>query len=54
MFTAAIQEAAFIHVNKKFDIESSTSIPIYGDNQGVIALVKNPVNHDRIERIDIK
>ena len=29
-------------------------IQLYGDNQGSIAIVKNPVKHNRTKHIDIK
>ena len=53
--TATTQEAIFLSMLvKDFGLESSEPVSIYGDNQGAIALVKNPVNHNKSKHIDIK
>ena len=53
--TAATQEAVFLSMLvKDFGLESSQPVSIYGDNQGAIALVKNPVTHNKSKHIDIK
>ena len=36
------------------DIKGYSSTTIYGDNQGAIALSKNPVNRQRSKHIDVK
>ena len=36
------------------DIHVVDPIELYGDNQGAIAIVKNPIKHDRTKHIDIK
>jgi hypothetical protein len=51
------QEA--IYLNRVFgDLlgtkDVATPVQIYGDNQGSIDLVKNPVKHNRSKHIDIK
>ena len=35
-------------------IEVPSPIPIYGDNQGAISLIKNPIVSNRSKHIDIK
>ena len=53
--TATTQEAIFLsNLMKDFGIKLPKTIPLYGDNQGAIALVKNPVQHNRSKHIDIK
>ena len=54
--TAAVQEAIFLmqllgHMDSKNRYKKAT---LYGDNQGALALSKNPVNHQRSKHIDIK
>ena len=39
---------------KHFDLKNDRPITIFGDNQGSIALVKNPINHNKSKHIDIK
>ena len=53
--TATTQEAIFLSMlSKDFGLLSSDPVCICGDNQGSIALVKNPVSHNRSKYIDIK
>ena len=53
--TAATQETIFLSMlSKDFDIPSNSPTRIFGDNQGSIALVKNPVSHNKSKHIDIK
>ena len=53
--TAATQEAIFLsNLAKEFCIVSDSPTRIFGDNQGSISLVKNPVNHEKTKHIDIK
>ena len=49
----AVQEATFLHMSLKSLVKQS-SINIYVDNQGAMALSKNPIIHDRSKHIDIK
>lgn len=54
--TAATQEALFLF-NVLHDMHGECiqeKITVYGDNQGAIALTKNPVGHQRSKHIDIK
>ena len=53
--TAAIQEAKFLR-QLLADIQGSRTciVKLYADNQGAIALAKNPVHHQRTKHIDIK
>jgi hypothetical protein len=37
-----------------FDVASEEPTVIYEDNQGCIAMAKNPVNHERTKHIDIR
>ncbi len=37
-----------------FDVASVEPVVIYEDNQGCIAMAKNPVNHERTKHIDIR
>ena len=51
---AAAQEAVWLRLllsNIRFELGATT---IYEDNQGCIALAKNPVFHARTKHIDIK
>ena len=53
--TMATQETIFLKMlTKEFNSESNKAVKIFGDNQGSIALVKNPINHNRLKHIDIK
>ena len=53
--SSAIQEAKFLfQLLKDFLVESSNSVSLYCDNQGAIALAKNPVQHQRSKRINIR
>ena len=53
--TATTQEAIFLSMlSKDFGLLSSDPVCIYGENQGPIALVKNPVSHNGSKHIDIK
>ena len=48
------QEAVWIRfLMTELDQDLGGSTVIHGDNQGVIALVKNPVNHRRIRHINV-
>jgi ribonuclease HI len=52
---SAVQEAIWLKrllVDLHYD--SSNAVKIYQDNQGTIALAKNPTFHDRTKHIDIK
>ena len=53
--TVAIQEAKFLR-QLLADIQGCTTsgVKLYADNQGAIALAKNPVHHQRTKHIDIK
>ena len=45
--TLCTQETMFLSMlAKDFDLRSDKPITIFGDNQGSIALVKNPINHN--------
>ena len=52
---ATVQEASFLHMLIK-DLVTLPDSPInvYGDNQGAIALVKNPIIHNRSKHIDVR
>jgi hypothetical protein len=51
----ATQEAIFLRtLMKDFGLNSESPVQLQGDNQGSIALVKNPVHHNRSKHIDIK
>jgi transposase InsO family protein len=51
----AVQTAIWIRkLLKDFDIASEEPTVIYEDNQGCIAMAKNPVNHERTKHIDIR
>ena len=53
--TLCTQETMFLSMlAKDFDLRSDKPITIFGDNQGSIALVKNPINHNKSKHIDIK
>ena len=52
---ATTQEALFLKtLTKDFGLLCHEPISLYGDNQGAIALVKNPVTHEKSKHIDIK
>ena len=52
---ATTQEALFLKtLVKDFGLSCSEPIQLYGDNQGAISLVKNPVTHEKSKHIDIK
>ena len=52
---SAVQEAIWLRrLLKDLKYESSGAIKIYQDNQGTIALAKNPTFHSRTKHIDIK
>ena len=53
--TVAIQEAKFLR-QLLADIQGCkiSGVRLYADNQGAIALAKNPVHHQRTKHIDIK
>ena len=52
---ATTQEALFLKtLTKDFGLSSHEPISLYGDNQGAISLVKNPVTHEKSKHIDIK
>ena len=49
------QEAVFLSMlSADMSISRNDPISIYGDNQGSIDMVKNPVSNDRSKHIDIK
>ena len=53
--SSAIQEAKFLsQLLNDFLVESSNPVNLYCDNQGAIALAKNPVQHQRSKHIDIR
>ena len=53
--SSAIQEAKFLlQLLKDFPIESSNPVSLFCDNQGAIALAKNPVQHQRSKHIEIR
>ena len=53
--TVATQEAMFLTMLlQDFGLEPNKPVKIFGDNQGSIALVKNPISHNRSKHIDIK
>ena len=54
-FTHAFQEAIFLR-QLYADITGYTTsgVWLYADNQGAIALAKNPVHHQRTKHIDIR
>ena len=39
---------------KTYNLNQGTAVRLYADNQGAIALAKNPVHHQRTKHIDIK
>jgi hypothetical protein len=52
---SACQEVIWLRrLLKGFDIDQSKSTVLFEDNQGCIAMSKNPVHHDRTKHIDIK
>ena len=52
--TECIQEALFLKMLLSDIITIREPIDIYGDNQGAISLVKNPIVSTRSKHIDIK
>ena len=50
---AAVQEAIFLHMSLKSFI-NQPSVNIQVDNQGAMALSKNPIIHNHSKHIDIK
>jgi len=53
--SAATQEVVWLRkFLKNFEIEQSEATVIFEDNQGCIALAKNPVAHERTKHIDIR
>ena len=53
--STAVQEAIWLKkLLKEFKIYPDESVTIYQDNQGAIALAKNPVFHQRTKHIDIR
>ena len=51
----ATQEALFLRMLlRDFNTKCDEPTEIFGDNQGSIALIKNPNNHSRSKHIDIK
>ena len=53
-FTECVQEASFLQMLLSEIITILLPISIHGDNQGAIALVKNPIISNRSKHIDIK
>ena len=53
-FTECIQEASFLKMLLADVIIMREPIKIYGDNQGAIALIKNPIVSNRSKHIDVK
>ena len=53
-FTECVQEACFLQMLLSEIIPISEPIAIYGDNQGAIALIKNPIVSNRSKQIDVK
>ena len=53
-FTECVQEASFLQMLLSEMIPISKTTSIHGDNQGAIALVKNPIISNRSKHIDIK
>ena len=55
---AAVQEAKFLFQLLESILDATrnmfTSITLYCDNQGALALAKNPVQHQRSKHIDIR
>ena len=53
--TASTQEAMFLQMlAEDFGRSIVTPINLHGDNQGSLALVKNPISNNRSKHIDIK
>ena len=51
--TLCTQETMFLSMlAKDFDLKNDRPITIFGDNQGSIALIKNPINHNKSKHID--
>ena len=53
-FTECVQEATFLQMLLSEIIPVPIPVPIHGDNQGAIALVKNPIISNRSKHIDVK
>ena len=54
-FSAACQEVIWLRrILKNFSCAQKDSTIVFEDNQGCIALAKNPVAHDRTKHIDIR
>ena len=52
---ATTQEALFLStLVRDFGLSTTEPIPLRGDNQGAISLVKNPITHEKSKHIDIK
>ena len=54
--SSALQEAKFLlqFMNEIVDKETIRRVKLYADNQGVIALAKDPIRQERSNHIDIK
>ena len=53
-FTECVQESCFLQMLLSEIIPISEPIPIFGDNQGAISLIKNPIVSNRSKHIDVK
>ena len=54
-FTDAFKEAKFLRqLYADMSGRTTTGVTLYADNQGAIALAKNPVHHQRTKHIDIR
>ena len=54
-FTDAFKEAKFLRqLYADMSGRTATGVTLYADNQGAIALAKNPVHHQRTKHIDIR
>ena len=53
--TSAFKEARFLRqLFSDINGREIQSVKLFGDNQGAIALAKNPVHHQRSKHIDIR
>ena len=53
--TAAIQEAKFLsQLLADITCSEKSNVTIFADNQGAIALAKNPIHHQRSKHIDVR
>ena len=53
--TAAIQEAKFLsQLLDDITCSEKSNVTIFADNQGAIALAKNPIHHQRSKHIDVR